>query len=100
MANTGYQRSLTIVVNKTVAGVQQAGYPRTYFGRFEFTFNGTTYPPIETSRMATMPTEDYQARLEAFKSYIESLEVGLDVDEATVPGGEAYRENLGACPIN
>jgi hypothetical protein len=99
MANTGYQRSLTIEVNKTVAGVQSGGYPRTYNGKNEFTYNGTSYPAIDTLLLATMPIEDYQSRLYAFKAYVEALEPGLDIDAAMVAGKDAYRENLGACPL-
>jgi hypothetical protein len=99
MANTGKQRSLTMIVNKTVAGVQSEDYPRTYYGRNEFTQNSIVYPAIDTLRMSTMPLADYTARLAAFKAYVESIEAGLDVDESTIAGSEAYRENLTACPI-
>lgn len=99
MANTGKQRSLTMNVNKTTAGVQSDGYPRTYYGRNEFTYNGVVYPAIDAFRMATMPVVDYDARLAAFKAYVETIELGLDVDETIIVGGEAYRENLTACPI-
>lgn len=100
MANTGKQRSLTVQVNKAIAGVQASGYPHTYYGRNEFTWNSTTYPAIDTLTMATMPVVDYQARLDAFKSYVESLESGLDIDATVEPGKDAYQENLTACPIN
>ena len=100
MANTGYQRSLTLQINKTIAGVQADEYPRTYQGRNEFTQNGTVYAAIDTLTMATMPTEDYMARLVAFKAYVEAIEQGLDIEASTVAGNEAYRENLTACPIN
>lgn len=100
MANTGFQRSLTVTVDKTIAGVRQAGYPRTYYGRLEFSYGGQVYPEIDALTMSTMPVAIYNARLEAFKRYVESLEVGLNIDLSTVPGSEAYRQNLGACPIN
>ena len=100
MANTGKQRSLTVVVSKTVAGVQQTGYPKTYYGRNTFIHNGTTYTAIDTLMMTTMPVVDYQARLSAFKSYVENLESGLDIDDVVVAGEEAYRDNLTACPIS
>ena len=99
MANTGKQRSLTLKVNKTIAGVQSEGYPHTYYGRNEFTYNGTLYPAIDALRMATMPVVDYETRLAAFKAYVEGIEAGLDVNESTVAGGEAYRINTTACPI-
>ena len=98
MAHTGKQRSLTVVIGKTVAGENQAGYPKTYYGRNEFTHNSVTYPVIDTLKMATMPIDDYTARLAAFKAYVESQEAGLVV--ADVVTETAYRENLTACPIN
>lgn len=98
MANTGMQRSLTITVNKTVAGDQASGYPHTYYGRNEFTYNGTTYPAIDSLTLATMPVADYEARLADFKAYVESLEAGLDISAVVEAGEEAYRENTTACP--
>lgn len=99
MANTGKQRSLTMTVSKTVAGYVVDGYPRIYYGRNEFTYNGTVYAAITPLGLATIPVAIYEARLAAFKSYVEQVELGLDVDESTVVGSEAYRENLTACPI-
>ena len=99
MANTGKQRSLTVTINKTVAGVQQDGYPQTYYGRNEFTHNSVTYPAITTLQMATMPIADYNTRLAAFKAYVAALETGLDFETDTVAGKDAYQENLTACPI-
>lgn len=99
MAITGMQRSLTAIITKTVAGDMQDGYPRTYYGRNEFFSNGNTYPAISVETMANMPTDDYLVRLSAFKHYIEGLEQGLSIEDDTVEGNEAYRENLTACPI-
>jgi len=97
MAYTGKQRSLTLVIGKTVAGENQAGYPKTYYGRNEFTYNSVTYPAIDTLKMATMPIDDYTTRLAAFIAYAESQEAGLVVDDVVTE--IAYRENLTACPI-
>lgn len=99
MAYTGKQRSLTMTVNKTIAGVLADGYPRSYYGRNEFTYNGTVYPAIDALRMSTMPVVDYETRLAAFKAYVEGIEAGLNVDESTTAGSEAYRVNTTACPI-
>lgn len=99
MANTGKQRSLTVTINKTVAGIQANGYPHTYYGRNEFTHNAVTYTAITSLQMATMPIADYNTRLAAFKAYVETLEQGLDLATDTVAGEEAYRDNLTACPI-
>ena len=99
MANTGKQRSLTMIVNKTIAGLQAEGYPRTYYGRNEFTYNAIVYPAIEPLTMATMPVGDYETRLAEFIAYVETIETGLDVGESTTVGSEAYRVNETAWPI-
>lgn len=99
MAITGKQRSLTVTIDKTIAGVQVDGYPHTYQGRNTFTVGGTTYPAIDATQMALLPIEVYEARLEDFESYVESLEVGLDMSADVVSGSEAYRVNTTACPI-
>lgn len=93
------QRSLTVIINKKLAGVQEEGYPHTYYGRNEFSFGGITYPAIGIEQMAAMPVMDYLSRLTAFKLYVEILEAGLDIDTDTVEGCEAYRQNLTACPV-
>lgn len=99
MANTGKQRSLTCTINKLIAGVQQEGYPKTYQGRNEFTYDSYTYPAIDPLLMSLMPISQFELRLSAFKSYVESQEAGLNFGTDTVPGAEPYRENLDACPL-
>ena len=98
MAYTGKQRSLTPVVTKYIAGEIQEGYPKTYYGLNEFTWNSVTYPTIDSLQLATMSVADYEARLAAHQSYVENQEAGLVI--ADVVTEEAYRENLTACPIN
>lgn len=95
MANTGKQRSLNVTINKTIAGVQQDGYPHAYNGKLAF----GSYAAIDNLRMATMPIVDYEARLADFKTYVEGLELGLDFAKDTVAGSEAYKINTTACPI-
>jgi hypothetical protein len=89
---------LTVIINRTLAGARAESYPRTYSGFGEFSINGITYPGIDAGRMAVMPASDYTSRLVAFKLYVEGLELGLNINSDTTPGGEAYRENLTACP--
>jgi len=95
MANTGKQRSLTVTINKTIAGVVQEGYPRVYQGRNAF----DTYALITSLQMAQMPVSDYEIRLAAFENYVQGLEVGLNFTTDTVSGSEAYRDNITSCPI-
>jgi hypothetical protein len=97
---TGKQRSLTLRVNKKTAGVQVNGYPRDFDGRAAFAFDNVGYPALLTdAELASMPTSEYLARLAAWKAYVEREEEGLSIDETTMEGGEAYRENEEACPI-
>ena len=98
MAYTGKQRSLTVVIPRSVAGENQAGYPKTYYGKNEFTWNSVTYPAIDDLKLATMPVNDYTTRLAAHVAYVENQEAGLDIDAVVTEA--AYRTNTNACPIN
>ena len=99
MAQTGKQRSLTVSISKTVAGVLQDGYPHIYQGRNTFTYNSINYPTISTTQLATMPVDIFDDRLASFMAYVEGIEVGLSFATDTVVGSEAYRVNTTACPI-
>lgn len=96
MAQTGMERSLTVIIEKRIGGIIQQGYPVTYQGRNAF----GSYPAITVDQMVSMPTDDYNARLEAFKMFVESREVGFSFSTDLVAGYDAYRENLTACPID
>ena len=75
MSLTGKKRSLTLEVNKTIAGVVADGYPKTYRGLNTF----GSYLAITSDQMALMPVADYEARLAAFKTYVQTQEPGLDI---------------------
>ena len=100
MAQTGMERSLTVIISKTIGGIIQQGYPVTYQGRSAFTLSEVIYPAITLDQMVSMSVEDYNARLTAFKAYVESRESGLSLSTDLVEGYEAYKENLTACPID
>nr|DAK33488.1 MAG TPA: hypothetical protein [Caudoviricetes sp.] len=87
---TGMQRATELTINKTVGGSSISGYPRIY--RLGDAFG--TYSTMTNQELAEAKTEDYRARLAAFKTYVESIEIGIPIDLS-----EAYRENLTACPI-
>lgn len=80
MENTGYKRSLTIIVNKFGNGVQAVGYPKTYEGRNAFTCPSpyTLFPAIDNSTFANMDEVAYGIRLSSFRTYVESVESNLD----------------------
>lgn len=88
MALTGKKRSLTVTITKTLAGVMVAGYPKIYYGAQAFTWNSVNYEAIDTTRLATMPTADFTARLSAFQSWVQSQETGLNI--ATVQTNQPY----------
>ncbi|MGL5683579.1 MAG: hypothetical protein ACRDDZ_11105 [Marinifilaceae bacterium] len=98
--NTGKQRSLTLELTKKVNGQIIPGYDRKlYDGRLEFTHNGATFPAITDAELASMMNWDYNNRLNFFKAYVESRESGLNIDNDTIAGYEAYKENTNSCPI-
>lgn len=99
MALTGKQRSLTLQLTKTIGGQIQDGYPKTYQGRNMFLWGENYYESITANEMALLSLDDFNARLADFKSYVESLEVGLDVDSNLIAGNEAYKTNTTTCPI-
>lgn len=75
MGATGKKRSLTLEVNKTIAGVVAGGYPKTYRGLNAF----GSYVAMTSDQLALMPVADYEARLAAFNVYVETQEPGLSI---------------------
>jgi len=95
MANTGIERSLTIVVNKRIKDKLQPGYPITYQGHQAF----GTYKAISLYELATLSDDNYNTRLTAFKAYVSDLEYGLNIDADSINDSLPFRENLISCPI-
>ncbi len=73
---TGTKRSLPFTLTKTVGGVTQVGYPKSYDGRLAF----PGYAAINDTEAAQLTESQYNTRLAAFKSYVESVEAGFDSD--------------------
>lgn len=88
MALTGKKRSLTLSVNKTLAGEVVSGYPRVYYGQNSFEHAGVLYEAITDEDLALMPVDSYTTRIAAFKAYVELQETGLNIDE--VQTNQAY----------
>lgn len=88
--NTGMERATELVVDKRVGGNSIAGYPKLYKVYDSF----SNYPAISKDEIAQIYKESYLARLAAFKTFVESVETGVNVDLS-----DTYRENLTACPI-
>ena len=93
LVNTGLERSLLLVVDQYINGVKQTSVK--YDGRLSF----GSWPAITSSQLARMSQDDFYARLAAFKSYVESIVPGLDIDAVTETGRAAVRANSGSCPI-
>ena len=96
MANTGIERSLTLTVTKKINGIIQPGYPIIYQGRTGF----GTYDDISVYDLAVMTNTAFNERLSAFKTYVETLESGLNIDADLINDSQASRENLTSCPID
>lgn len=88
--NTGMQRGTELTVTKQVGGIEVDGYPKVY-KMYEAFGN---YAAITVDALAKLAVDDYQARLIAFKTYVETVETGVEVNIE-----EAYVENLTACPL-
>ncbi len=80
MGLTGKKRSLTVTVTKTIAHELAPGYPRTYYGRNSFDWNNVNYPAISEEDLSLMSVNNYTARLNAFKAFVQSQEAGLEID--------------------
>lgn len=74
--NTGSKRSLTFNLTKTVGGSITIGYPREYDG--QFSWGNPLYPDLTDQEMRQLTDSQYNARKNAFLSYVEGLEAGFD----------------------
>ena len=88
--NSGMQRGTELTVTKKIGGIEVNGYPKVYKVYEAF----GNYAAITVDELAKLAVSDYQARLAAFKTYVESVETGVEVNT-----DEAYVENLTACPL-
>ena len=79
---------MTITVTKTIAHELAPGYPRTYYGRNSFDWSNTNYPAITEEDLSLMSVNNYIARLNAFKSFVQLQETGLEIDN--VQTNQAY----------
>lgn len=87
---TGMERATELTVDKRIGGSSLEGYPRTYkvgdsFGNFS---------TLTKDELSQLSPDDYLNRLAGFKTYVESVETGVEINT-----NDAYRENLVACPI-
>jgi len=98
--NTGIERCKTLTIDKKLAGGDSLpGYPKDYNILLAFTGPGGSYAAITETNFKRLTEANYILRLNAFKSYVQSVEGITSVDAVTETGYEAYRENLLSCPL-
>jgi len=90
--NTGDKRSLTFTLTKKSGGILQVGYPKTYDGRLAF----PGYAAISDLEARRLSDSQFNTRLVAFHSYVESIEAGFEAD--TDFTNEAIVVDAGTCP--
>lgn len=92
--NTGYQRSLTVVVTKRVNGAVTGS--TTYDGRLAF----GSYTAITSTQLAQMGQAAYNRRLLDFQAYVEAQVPGLRFSDYNASSGyNPYIQNTSACPV-
>lgn len=95
--NTGYQRSLTLVVKKYINDSESS---RTiYNGKLAFSIGQKSFGAISDTALAQMDQRTYEDRLNAFIEYVEQQVPGLIVADVTEEGSEARRYNTTSCPV-
>lgn len=97
--NTGFERCKTLTIDKTVGGVSLAGYPKEFNLLAAFTQGEFSYDVLTEQEFQRLEVGTYEARLAAFKQYVQAAEGIYSVDDITEEGYEAVRENTTACPI-
>lgn len=98
-ANTGYKRSLTIIIKKFVNGVIQLGYPKTYDGQDAFDINGESFALISDVEFALLSAADFNVRLGYFKLYVAQEEGLPSIEPFLIPGSNPRVYDPGTCPI-
>ena len=103
---TGYKRSLSVEVTKTINGVPQAGYPKTYptatdIANGYFTYNSVQYPippnGMAEQDFAQLEPVQYNNLLNVFKLYVMSQEPNINFNTQAVNSPEVY--DIDSCPV-
>lgn len=80
--NTGYKRSLTITVTKTVGTT--VIYAHTYYGQHYSPYSITSLEEISDETLSGMTDGEFDARLSILKAYVETYELGINWNSAPV----------------
>lgn len=91
---TGYKRSLSVSVSKTVGGSPVSGYPKTYPTAQDvtngyFVYNTIQYPIPTSTQLSEMSELDYNILVANFKLYVMSIEGG-DIDTDSINDNLQY----------
>ncbi len=103
---TGYKRSLSVEVTKTINGVPQTGYPKTYptatdIANGYFTYNSVQYPippnGMAEQDFAQLEPVQYNNLLNVFKLYVMSQEPNINFNTQAINSPEVY--DIDSCPV-
>ena len=97
--NTGIERCKTLTIDKRSGGASLIGYPKSYDILLAFTVGDVSHGVITEENFQRLSESIYNERLGDFKKYVESAESIVSINDITVPGFEAYRQNLNSCPV-
>jgi hypothetical protein len=99
--NTGGYRATTATLDKKDAsGVSLSGYPKQYSILDAIPGSDPAQAAITIGALRTMSDSAYQTRLEAFYTYLESENAGLNASESVVVGQEPYGNDQILCPTS
>jgi len=93
LINNGYKRGSKVIVEKYVDGVMDSGYPKTYDALLSF----SGYNAITSSQLASLSDSEYSTRMDAFESYVESVESGASFTDNIVAGYERLKYDTTTC---
>lgn len=98
--NNGDTVQTTVVVDKKVNGVSEAGYPKNYSVLIEFTdpSNGDFYPALTEFQFSILSEQEILDRLAAFKNYILDQEPGMTMSD--LPAWNEVSFDDSACPTS
>jgi len=105
MALTGYKRSLHIKLLRKINGVIDETWELNFNGLKAFNLNGTQYEEITVNYLSTMPQNEYDIRLAAFKEYVTNnliinYNIVVNIDEIMNPSFPPYEEDSIECTID
>ncbi len=97
--NTGYQRATSLsITTTTVSETGTSSITDTYSLLPEFTYSSVVFPLITSVQIQQISISDYNARIAAFASYMQSTKQSL-YPGITISASGSRVQNLTSCPI-